>query len=285
MEFDVLFLALAQNCADTIPGTVRVLKELCQSGIRVMAVIGENGSNDGSRQLLEQAATQTGLVTVMDTSSMSKVSGRLERMAHGRQMLAEYVREMTAKTRAVCVLDVDEPFLELLDHEALKDALRRLDDDSLFAVAATSRPTYYDLLAFEDEYRTFSNLENKIKYLRRHPMRYYAFFRDVIYREQRALTSDSDIFCISAFNGLCLYTAKCYAVGSYLPLPGSAGICEHVLFNRSIAKATRRRMVISPTLIVPMPKEHGRRSFPGFVWQRVKKLSPRALFTIGFGGS
>ncbi|VXC55349.1 conserved hypothetical protein [Arthrobacter sp. 8AJ] len=246
-----------------------------------MALVGENGSHDGTRQLLEKAESLTGLVTVVDTSAMSKVVGRLHRMAFGRQMLADYARGMPVSTRSICVLDIDEPFLEHLDQESFTEALRRLDGGQFFAVAATSRPTYYDLLAFEDDNRSFWNLELQITSFQRNPLKYYLFFRNVIYREQRALTANFDILCLSAFNGLCLYLPEYYALGSYLQPGSSANICEHVIFNRSVAKASGKHMVIDGALVVPMPKEHGKRSLPGFLWQRTSKVARAVLSRFG----
>ena len=75
---------------------------------------------------------------------------------------------------------------------------------------------------------------------------------------------------MSAFNGLCLYRHEDYSRGSY-----TAGsdfrVCEHLTFNRSIAAATGRAMVIDPTLAVRTPVEHGRRSLPMFWVQRALK--------------
>jgi hypothetical protein len=273
--YDIVFLALARNCADTLPGVVRGLNVLHQSGMNVMAVVGENGSSDRTRELLEEAAASTGMVTVVDTSFMSPSKHeRLQRMALGRQFLADYVREMPLPTRAIGVLDVDEPFLENLSPAALDSALQRvIDDDEVFAVSATSRPTYYDLLAFEDEDRSFVDLDKRILRAQRNLLEYYSFFRNVVYPEQQRLTSDFDRRCLSAFNGLCLYKSEIYARGSYLPPGDSPWICEHITFNRSIAADTGRHMVVDGALVLRMPPEHGRRTLPGFLWQRMSKLS------------
>jgi hypothetical protein len=283
--YDIVFLALAQNCADTIPGVVRGLATLRQSGMKVYAVVGENGSGDRTRELLEEAAALTGMVSVVDTSFMSEATERLQRMALGRQFLAGYAKEMPLPARAICVLDVDEPFLEHLDPALLHSALQRvMDDVDVFAVSATSRPTYYDLLAFEDEDRSFSDLDKRIQRVQRNPIKYYSFFQNVIYPEQRRLTSDSDTRCRSAFNGLCLYEAESYAMGSYLPPARGPWICEHITFNRSVATGTGRHMVIDGALVLPMPSEHGRRTLPGFFWQRLRKLLLQVSRRLGLKG-
>jgi hypothetical protein len=243
--------------------------------VRVLAIVGENGSRDGTRALLESAA-QTGLVRVEDTSFLEHVPGRLQRMALGREFLASKVREMDDVVRAVGVVDVDEEFFDTLDPALLVARLRRLDsDEEVFAVAATSRPTYYDLLAFEDGARSFPRLAEQIRQRERRPIAYYRFFRDVVYPAQRSLTTDADIVCTSAFNGLCLYRWETFVAGSYLPPAGGDWICEHVTFHRSLARATGRSMVVDGSLVLPTPPEHGPRSLPGFVAQRLVKLVRR----------
>lgn len=275
--YDVVFLSLARDCASTIPGVVRGLEELRKSGLRTCLLVGENGSRDTSRELLENAVGSTGLVHLVDTTFMSEAKGRLERMAIGRQFLADQVKGLPGSVRTICVLDMDEPFLESLDIALFRASLSRLDsDDAIFALAATSRPSYYDLLAFEDETRSFAELDKRIERLQGNPVAYYRLFRDFIYPQQQRLTTASDITCLSAFNGMCLYKADMYLQGSYLPSASSPWVCEHVTFNRSIAAATGRRMLIHGTLVLPQPAEHGRRTLPGFVLQRVRKL-PRLV--------
>lgn len=275
--YDVVFLALARDCASTIPGVVLGLEELRKSGLRTCLLVGENGSRDNSRELLENAVDSDGLVHLVDTTFMTEARGRLERMAIGRQFLADQVKKLPGSVRTICVLDMDEPFLESLDIALFRASLSRLDsDDAIFALAATSRPSYYDLLAFEDETRSFTELDKRIERLQRNPVAYYRLFRDFIYPEQQRLTTASDIVCLSAFNGMCLYKADMYLQGSYLPSASGPWVCEHVTFNRSIAAASGRLMLIHGTLVLPQPSEHGRRTLPAFVWQRVTKL-PRFL--------
>lgn len=275
---DIVFLALARDCAATIPGMLRGLGALQDSGLRVRLLVGENGSRDKTRGLLVEASASSGLVHVLDTSFMAADGSRLERMARGRQFLADQFQELGWAARAICVADMDEPFLEDLSPDLFASRFARLEaDQGIFAVSASSRPSYYDLLAFEDDTRSFVGLDSRIASLQSNPVRYYSLFRDVIYPEQHRLTSDDDIECTSAFNGLCLYRADAYALGSYLPPEGHSWICEHITFNRSLVAATGHRMVVDGAFVLPMPPEHGRRTLPGFVWQRARKLPGKVL--------
>lgn len=268
--YDIVFLALARDCAKTVPAALRALEYFDASGMSVRAVVGENGSRDATRELLEHH-----LVSVVSTSAMGSVANRLERMALGRQIVADQARELP--TKAFAVVDLDEAFLGAVSVDQLRATLARLDSD-VFAVAATSAPTYYDLLAFEDLNGSgFIDLDVQIRESQRDALRYYRLFRDTIYPAQERLTSGGDLSCTSAFNGLCIYGAEAYRTGSYLPSVPGPWICEHVTFNRSVAGATGRPMVVDPGIMLPMPFEHGRRTLPGFVWQRARKLPGKVL--------
>ena len=278
MNHDLVLLGLARDCAKTLPGFVRALERLNRvEGLRAIAIVGENGSRDRSRELLQEAAATTGRLRLVDTSSMASGSSRLERMARGRELLALEARAVSAAV--VCVIDLDEPFLESLDPVVLKQAMDRVrGDDRFFAVSATSEPTYYDLLAFESDDTSFRSLESDLQQRRGRPLSYYRLFRDLIYPEQVRLTSAGDLPCRSAFNGLALYRSEVYARGSYLPSVDGPWICEHLTFHASLAAATARiEMVVDGRVVLPMPREHGRRGLPGFAWQRVSQLASSGL--------
>lgn len=270
-SYDIVLLALARDCARTLPSFFRAMDYLGAEGaFEVSAIIGENGSRDSTRALLEAAAAANPRIRVVDTSSMAAAHCRLQRMAIGRELLAQHIDK--SSLGVVCVVDVDEPFLECIPPETLYDAINRLmSDESIFAVAASSRPTFYDLLAYEDDSCSFETLQKDLTGLKRHPFAYYRLFRNVVYPAQRRLTSDFDIRCRSSFNGLALYDAQTYVLGSYLPSAQSDFPCEHVTFNRSLCAVTGRRMVVSASLVLPTPVEHGPRTLAGFVWQRAHK--------------
>ena len=266
---DVAVLALARDCARTVPAFLQWIDELDAGGVSTFVLVGENGSRDDTRGLLSRAQA-AGVLRLEDTGFMRDLP-RLRRMAEGRQHMAARLAEARVAPRAVCVLDLDEPMSSPPRVEAFRAALARLlAADDLFAVASTSSPTYYDLLAFDDGQIAFDHLLDDIRAAETDPFTYYRLFADRIYPQQWRLTSPLEIRCVSAFNGLCLYRYGDYARGSY-----TAGsdfrVCEHLTFNRSIAAATGRAMVIDPTLAVRTPVEHGRRSFPMFWAQRALK--------------
>jgi hypothetical protein len=266
--YDILFLGLAKDCERTVPGFLAALDALAEDGLSVFAVVGEDGSADGTRLLLDRAAARQA-IEVVDTTPMAGVATRLGRMALGRQLLAD--RVASHPSRVVCVVDLDEPFLPAVPAATLRRVIDRLSDDDVFAVGATSRPAFYDLLAYEDDDTSFRGLDVRMHALQRSPRRYYRLFRDTVYPAQVRLTRHDDLYCRSSFNGLAVYRTSVYTRGRYLP--GADGVVEHVIFHASLAEATGLpHMVVDPSLALPMPAEHGPRGAMGFWWQRMRKV-------------
>lgn len=138
-----------------------------------------------------------------------------------------------------------------------------------------SRPLYYDLLAFQDEPRSFETLLDDLAKSRVDIFEYYRFFRSRIYPHQRVLTSDRAIICASSFNGLCLYR-HVYRLGNYLR--ASPSICEHLIFDRRLADLTGGAMPIDHGLALRTPKDHSEQSFLPFAWRRLRKLVASQLY-------
>lgn len=272
-DTDVLFVGLARDCAATLPAFLAFAERARAAGLAVSSLIGEDGSRDATHEILTSAAARGGL-TVMDTSAMAKLSDRLDRMALGRELLLQRVKAVANSVRAVCVIDLDEPFFEGLEVDTFRLSLNRLHErKDIFAAAATSRPTYYDLLAYEDDRRSFAELEFELARRRSRPLAYYAYFRDVVYPAQASLTEGADIMCVSAFNGLAIYDCDAYVSGSYRRKLVDPPICEHITLNRSIAARSGLRMMIDGGLILPAPKEHVKRGPVGFFAQRMFSLT------------
>ncbi|MGX1788599.1 glycosyltransferase family 2 protein [Bosea sp. NPDC055332] len=272
MHRDFAFLALAKDCARTVPRFLDFLDRLRDNGVSVCAFVGENGSRDTTRALLRQAEEQRKVILV-PTPFMADEPERLRRMALGRERLKAELEASGVEPRFVCVLDIDNVLTTPPTVSALLAAASKLDRPGVVGVSATSRPHYYDLLAFEDEHRSFETLLDDLAESRVDIFKYYRFFRSRIYPHQRALTDDREIECASTFNGLCLYRADTYRLGSYLQEGPS--ICEHLAFNRRLAAQTGGAMLIDPGLVLSTPADHAQRSFLPFAWRRLKKLADK----------
>jgi hypothetical protein len=272
---DFAFLALAKDCAKTIPRFLELLDTLRCNGVSVAAFVGENGSRDGTRALLQRAEAQEE-ITLVPTAFMADEPERLRRMALGRQRLKSELEASGIEPRFVCVLDIDNVIARPPSVAALVAAASKLDRRGIFGVSATSRPHYYDLLAFQDEHRSFEALLDDLAKSRVDIFEYYRFFRSRIYPHQRALTADREIMCASSFNGLCLYRAETYRLGSYLQVGPS--ICEHLIFNRRLADQTGGAILIDPGLVLRTPVDHAQKSFVPFAWRRLRKLVASPLY-------
>lgn len=269
MHPDFVFLALAKDCAGTIPRFLELLATLRRNGISVTAFVGENGSSDGTQALL-QRAQMLGGITLVPTPFMADEPQRLRRMALGRERLKHELDASGIQARFVCVIDIDNVIVQPPSPAALLAAAAKLDRPGAFGVSASSRPHYYDLLAFEDEHRSFTTLLDDLARSRSDIFQYHRFFRSRIYPHQRALTSDREITCVSTFNGLCLYRAEIYRLGTYVD--AAPGLCEHLVFNRHLAALTGGTMLIDPSLMLRTPADHAAQSLLPFAWRRLRKL-------------
>src|SRR5262245_15789761 len=149
---------------------------------------------------------------------MGKIPRRLQRMAEGREALKLALEESGTKPTYVCVADLDGV---MIVPPPLKDFIRAIEileeDERLFAVSADSKPYFYDLLAYQDDELGFEWLPQKsaeVATLR--PRRYYDQILKHISAYQRKLTKLGDRFCISSFNGMCIYKRIYYWPASYV---------------------------------------------------------------------
>ena len=268
--FRVLFLCLARDCADTIPRFFAYLKRLEACGLNCTAIIGENGSSDRTRALIEEVAGPK--IALLDTSFTEQGGNRLSRMAIGRQGLLEAAEARGAFEDYVCVTDLDNVMLAPPDPLAVRSAVERLQADrSLFAIGASSIPVYYDLLSLRAEgQESLTGLNSELSRAKRNPLTYFRFHRQRIYKNQRLITSLIPVLCSSSFNGFCCYNASDYRLGSYRARD-EADVCEHVNLNLSIGSLTGKRMLISSELVLQAPADHIPVGFVRFWTDRIRE--------------
>lgn len=264
----ILFLGLARNCAPALPAFFAFLQELQQAGFSCSAIVGEDGSSDCTRRLIEQAA---GLgVSLIDTSFMQSESSRLRRMAIGRQSLLDQVHARAICAQFICVADLDDAIAAPPSIQMVCAAIQILDNDpNLFAVGATSKPVYYDLYSLRATgFEFLSDLPARLERAKKQPFTYHSFLRRDVYRVERTVTALIPLRCDSSFNGICFYRAADYVLGSYRS-PREAMECEHATFNQSIAQASGKQMLISSDLILRAPRKHIPASFVAFWATRI----------------
>jgi hypothetical protein len=264
----ILFLGLARNCAPTLPAFFAFLQELQRAGFSCSATIGEDGSSDSTRNLIEEAA---GLgVSRIDTSFMKSESSRLRRMAIGRQFLLDQVHARGICAQFICVADLDDAIAAPPSIQMVRAAIQILDNDhSLFAVGATSEPVYYDLYSLRATgFEFLSDLPERFDHARKQPFTYHRFLQRDVYPVEHAVTGLIPLRCESSFNGICFYRAADFVLGSYRSSL-EATECEHVTFNQSIVKASGKQMLISSHLILRAPPKHIPVGFVDFWTSRI----------------
>lgn len=275
VPLSLVVLALARNCEPHLPRFAGFIDLLQSQGYAVQAIVGEDGSTDGTRRALTELS-QKRPITVEDTSFIQRFGGRLNRLAQGRERLRIIARALEPRPDIVAVLDVDDVIEAPISAAALKSELVGLrDDPRTFGASATSDPHYYDVLAFADEELDPADLEARIADAKHNPLTYYGFLARNIYDVQdRIAHTKRD--AISAFNGLAFYKAAPYFESSYLGT-GTGRLSEHVVLNRGIAARTGARMRISSTIVMKTPDDHRRRGVVGFWWYRARKYAGRLL--------
>jgi len=268
----ILFLCLARNCEPTLPSFFSFLSSLRESGLHSHTIIGENGSTDRTRLLIENAAPFG--VQLLDTTSMANAPSRLARMATGRQLLLDTAKTLPIQQpEFICIVDLDNVILRPPEPATLIRAMDRLrNNPALFAVGANSHPFYYDLLSLRADGHDYTNLNAEIASAKKNPLTYFHFHKTRIYRNQQSISRTQPLYCDSSFNGCCIYRSEDFYAGTYLS-DQMETVCEHVTLNLSIGKATGKRMMIDPALIVQSPADHKPVTFLNFWLDRLPSLS------------
>lgn len=257
----LLVLGLCRNSAATLPALLGMFHEIMRSGaLDLQVLLGENGSTDATREILEQAAAANSWLNIIDTGFMSYMPERLTRMAAGREALRKSLPPPLPGD-AVLVLDTDLDLIWPLSVDSLQAALRELEQPMTNGICSYSLPLHYDILALRETAQSRSpgtelhlaSLGPRSFWvrLRRYPRKLLNTLR--ITRQQHKLGVASGRAFVSAFNGLCLYPRPLYDAVSYLA-PGIE--CEHVVLHLAMHRKTGGMIRVSQHLGVRAPQEH-----------------------------
>ena len=271
----IKFLALARDCANSLPVLFALMRDLEAKGYLVSAVIGENGSKDGTRTVLLKAALNIQL-EVIDTEFMATIPNRLERMARGREALKNRASDQDADY--ICVVDVDTVLNKHLNVNLFIALIEELSEaKTVFGVCAASYPVFYDILSLRMEHGVLNDADILNQFVsnrdKRKPLRNYVrkiLLMESCYRRQEEIGTGSGKTFLSAFNGLCVYRAKDYFAGSYI---GDFQLCEHVTLNENLAKNCGSGILVSRFFHLDAPVEHTRKSKFKTVFGSLKRLA------------
>jgi glycosyltransferase involved in cell wall biosynthesis len=278
-QSEMIFLALARNCAPYLPAYFSFLERLSSDGITVASLVGENGSTDETLSILKSAEQKLPYLTYVDTSFIEQIapSSRTRRLAEGRAALAKKAEALFPNAKYICVIDVDNVLEKMPSPTSfMASAGKVYERQDIFGVSAMSAPFYYDLAALRCRAIFNDNVIPLIKEKQQNPVGYYRFMQDRVYRVQHEFTSSKHRLCESAFNGLCIYKPSDYYQGSYVD-ESAIDVCEHVILNEGIHRSTGRKILVDDSLVLAMPQEHGPQSLPYFVGSRALKIARRSL--------
>lgn len=257
----IFVLSLCRNCEATLPSFLGMFSGIASgAGLEIRVLLGENGSTDGTRALIEHAAVDNPWLTIVDTDFMADIPERLARMAAGR----EAMRKSLPPARpgdAVLVLDTDLELIRPLDSTTLTAALAELDQPLTTGVCSYSLPLHYDILAFRETAQSYSPAtalhlasmgpRDFLSRLLRLPGKIVGAAR--VSRQQRRIGVGSGKAFVSAFNGLCLYRRPLYDEVSYL---APSIDCEHVILHLAMHRKTGGMIRVSNHIGVKAPLEH-----------------------------
>ena len=254
-NFDIIFLGLAKNVEKTISAFFKSCENLSVSGLKICAIIGENGSKDKTRNILQNFKSSKFYFIYLKTDFLDTYENRIIRLTNGREYLKEYIIENKIISKFVSVVDLDSVLSKGIEEISFLETIQILEKrkNELFAISAKSKPYYYDMLPliikdyFEyDIYKiqtTFSLIN------------FYNLRKIYIYNFQKKITQMRDVLTISSHNGLTIYFYTNYITGLYKK--DSKEIkSEHINFNLTIHKLTKKYILMTNKLNLITPPEH-----------------------------
>jgi hypothetical protein len=164
-RYDLVFLALARDCASGASSFIRGIQRLSARGLNVMALVGENGSTEDTRSLLLRSDAP---IRVIDTSVMEALETGLRgwRGADNSWPMKLAASRPNPYPWSTSMNHFSNPYL--LKHCSPLSAVSGGRRPS--ASAQRLGPTLYDLLAYEDESASFVGLADEINALKSRPL-------------------------------------------------------------------------------------------------------------------
>jgi hypothetical protein len=268
----IVILALARNCEEGVARLRRLALELHEAGWPTAVYIGENGSTDKTVDEIYSDEWQAVRCHRVDVSRMAAEPNRLNRMAVGRELVRLAALEEVKRSELVIVCDTDGVLPPEMPSEDLIEAIRVLKNNAdIYAVAANSRPYYYDVLAYKSCQGFVAKLPDELRKIASvNPLEFLRYYKEIVFPLQRRLTRAEFHVCESAFNGLCLYESKALAEGTYMP-DEYEGYCEHLRLNAPLSAKWNKRVAITGHILLTMPPEHGPEHIAAFALRSLTK--------------
>ena len=271
-NFDLIFLGLAKNVEKTINIFFKSVENLSKLGLKILVIIGENGSNDNTKKKLELFSSNYFELKCIDLEILNKYKNRIIRLGHGRQILKDFVFDNSFKTNFLSIVDLDEVIADGFNANVIHESLNFLKENKkyLFGISAKSKPYYYDLLPLiiSDYFeRDIYKIQTRINLFR-----LYSDRKKNIYDFQKKITNMRDIETVSSHNGLTTYIYEDFIKGSYLNTKSNKIVSEHINLNKSINSKDNRFVYMSNDIILKTPKEHLPLSNTEWYLNQLKKI-------------
>ncbi len=273
IHYDIIFLGLAKNVIKTIDKFLNSIEKLSLKNFKILLIIGENSSTDGSRNYLTKLKNKNYEFIFLETDFLKKYKNRILRLTAGREYLKNYINENKISSDFITIVDLDEVISQGINVDQYINAINllKINKNKYFGISAKSKPYYYDLLPliikdyFEfDIYdiQTEINIINAFTTRKKH-----------IYDFQKKITNMRDVDTVSSHNGLTIYFYKDYLLGNYVNNKTKKINSEHINLNQEINQKTNKFILMSNNLILNTPEEHMPLNFKQFVIKFFRKFT------------
>ena len=126
-NFDLIFLGLAKNVEKTILVFLKSCENLSLSGLKICVIIGENGSKDKTRNILQNFKSSKFHLIFLKTDFLNIYKNRIIRLTNGREYLKNYIIENRIISKFVAVVDLDSVLSKGIEKIAFLDVIQILE--------------------------------------------------------------------------------------------------------------------------------------------------------------
>jgi len=281
----VVFVGAAQNCAANLPAVLANIDKMASLFSEAAFIFIENDSVDQTKQVMWSWGRSKARFQFINMDGLNAIPVRTLRLEMARNVCVEAIRATPALHAfdLVCILDMDDANARPIEVQALGSAIDFLGaDSSRAAVFANQLGTYYDIWAFRHPQLCPHDVwESVLDYAQTNGVSDDVAFGETFAKCVRSFAPNGEpIEVDSAFGGLGIYKMQ-FVLNNHNPYLGSkvkvraeaAGklrifrmqVCEHVHFNRGMAKQGGKLFVM-PSLI---NAENNGMSFPSSAYRRM----------------
>ena len=254
--YDIIFLGLAKNVFGTIRSFFKSCEETSKKGFKICIIIGENGSQDNTREFLKNYKSDNLSFFFIETDFLDVHKNRILRLTHGREYLKRFIIENKIISKYVSVIDLDTVIARGFNVDEYIESIKILEKDkqNLFAVSSKSQPYYYDMLPLIiKDYFEYDVYKIQTTF---NPLYFYENRKKYIYRFQKKITNMRDVLTLSSHNGLTTYMYKYYINGTYISSNKNIIKSEHINFNLSLHNKTNKFILMTNKINLLTPPEH-----------------------------